>query len=319
MQADGEDKKWELFNSIISEIDSKNALDDIILIGGWALILYRMHYKNSNIPSKSTSDIDFLFRQPPKIKNPFQIEKMLIEKGFSRESSLTTKECRYRHHLLDIDFLIPLVGSPGKEGVVKIHGYNVSATRLRYLDIATMITIKIKYNGSIVTLPHPAAYTYGKYMTAPLRKDKVKMAKDIDTAKHLSNFIMEEEEHMEVFYKLLNKVNPSWNTKFFRIIKELNPYFHDVLNEFISKKKVNEFVAENKIDESRKGLLLLSDMILVEKNLEKYRIPVYIKILEGLKPSHIQYFVNSFLLKGKTDVSAEEINKSKRKKSQTDH
>jgi len=124
----------------------------------------------------------------------------------------------------------------------------------------------------------------------------------------------ESEEQLEVFYKLLKKVKPSWNAKFFKVLQEFNPYFYSYLMEYVSNKRVEEFIVENRVDKNKKNLLMLSDAIILEKNLEKYREPVFCKVLEGLEPSNIPYFVNSFLIKGKSDVLAKDINNSKNKK-----
>jgi len=73
MQKQREEERIELFDSIIKEIDNNGALNEIVLIGGWALILYREHFKSAMIPYKSTADIDFLFWQPPKMKNSLKV------------------------------------------------------------------------------------------------------------------------------------------------------------------------------------------------------------------------------------------------------
>ncbi|HSA34153.1 MAG TPA: hypothetical protein P5077_10540, partial [bacterium] len=63
-QVVNERQQLALFNSIVKELDSHGSLDDMILIGGWALKMYHHHYGDPKIPVKSTTDADFLFRDP---------------------------------------------------------------------------------------------------------------------------------------------------------------------------------------------------------------------------------------------------------------
>ncbi len=310
-QEQGEEKRLELFTSIIKELSDRKALEDMVLIGGWTLMLYRQHYQDNRIPMKSTTDVDFLFRNPPKVKNPFPIGDYLLSKGFTAEYSRTTGECRYKNSTLDIDFLIPHTGSADQAGVVAIPGYGIKASRLRYLDLSTAFTIQVDYNGAKITVPHPVAYTYGKFLVGPQRKNPVKKDKDLDTARKMSEYLQGNKDHMMKLHTMLEILPESWNAKFFESVRLHYASFYKVLTDFRKEQFVSSHMSAHSISSDKKPLLEAAEEILLSRNCEKHRTAVYQKVLEGLPLNTIPFYVNAFINKGKGDSPVSEILKTK--------
>jgi len=310
-----EKRQLALFDSIVKELDSHGSLDDMILIGGWALRMYQRHYGNPRIPVKRTTDADFLFRNPPRVKNPFPVDTMLREKGFKLRMSPITDQYQYKHELLDIDFLMPHIGPADQASSKKIPGYGVEATRLRYLDLATEFTIQVDYNGSRLTVPHPAAYTYLKYIVGSLpSRSADKARKDIDTANRMSDFLASDEKQMQVLNSVMERSPDPWNKKFYGSVEVNNPPFLGKIRNFREEQVVTEFMVKNGIKHSSREELLLAEKSIVSLHLEKHREAIYRKTMEGLQPVHFAYFVNNYLIKGKGAVAVSEIVKSIRAK-----
>lgn len=303
-----------LFNSIIKELDSHGSLDDMILIGGWALKMYRHHYRDPKIPVKYTTDADFLFRDPPRVKNPFPLDNMLREKGFKVRVSPITNQCQYKHELLDIDFLMPHTGSADQAPSKKIPGYGIEAARLRYLDLATEFTIQVDYNGALLTVPHPAAYTYLKYIVGslPSRSDN-KARKDIDTANRMSDFLVLDEKQMQVLNSIMERCPDPWNRKFSKSVGLNNLPFLDKIQRFREELFVTRFMVDNRIKHISRERLLLAEKSIVLLHFEKHRDAIYRKTMAGLPSSHIPFYVNRYLLKDNGEASVADILKAKNK------
>ena len=304
-------ERQDFFDSLLRDLNEKKALDNMILVGGWALNLYNHHYKNPLIPTKNTVDIDFLFREKTKIKEPFALDKFLEDRGFTTKVSQLTGERKFVNDKMDIDFLIPLVGRETENSIVPIKEYNVEATKLRYLDISTKFTINIDYNGMNLTLPHPAAYTYAKFMVFPLRYNKEKALKDLDTAKKMSEYISSDKKQLDNLVKMMEYLPEKWNSRFLDIVKENANDFYEKVMTARMERVVDVYMNTNNISNDKKNMLLDAEEIIVEKNFVKHREKIFEKSLEGLKEKDIPAYVNSVLNKGK-ELSVKDFEHQKR-------
>ncbi|HSA34873.1 MAG TPA: GSU2403 family nucleotidyltransferase fold protein, partial [bacterium] len=249
------------------------------------------------------------------VKNPFPIDIMLREKGFKVKMSPITNQCQYKHDLLDIDFLIPHLGSADQAPSKKIPGYGIEAACLRYLDLATEFTIQVNYNGTRLTVPHPAAYTYLKYIVGALPSRSMhKARKDIDTAKRMSDFLMSDEKQMQTLNSVMERCPDPWNKKFYKSVETNNPPFLGKVQSFREEQSVTGFMVKNGIRHAYREALLLAEKSIVALHLEKHREAIYHKTIDGLQPSLFAYFVNHYLVKGKGDIAVADIVKSRRAK-----
>ena len=73
-----EDKRFGLFKGIINELAKENALDDLVLIGSWALYYYKIYFNESeSIPAVRTTDLDFLIPSGRVINKEKNLHKLL--------------------------------------------------------------------------------------------------------------------------------------------------------------------------------------------------------------------------------------------------
>lgn len=124
---------YKLFHDILSVFHRAGVLENVIVIGSWALPIYKNYFNDSpQIPILRTSDIDFLFPNPPKIDNKVNIPELLGKYGFEEQFSLISNHIKYVHPDLEIEFLIPEIGKERKSPIM-ISEYNVTAQPMRYL------------------------------------------------------------------------------------------------------------------------------------------------------------------------------------------
>ena len=78
-----------LFLKIIEKLNTGGVLRDVVLIGSWALPIYKTYFDDDpEIPILRTTDVDFLLGMPPNIKGKFYIPLALSELDFEAEWSL---------------------------------------------------------------------------------------------------------------------------------------------------------------------------------------------------------------------------------------
>ena len=103
----------KLFLNLLHVLDRENVLQDLIIIGGWSLLIYREHYNNPlTISSIRTADIDFLVTANQKFTHTIDINELFKREGFEQVFSLNRGYIKYVHTELEAEFLVPLVGRP---------------------------------------------------------------------------------------------------------------------------------------------------------------------------------------------------------------
>lgn len=59
----------DLFLRIIAGLDDGGVLQQVVLIGSWALRVYQTHFDNNpEVPILTTTDVDFLVPNPPRLE-----------------------------------------------------------------------------------------------------------------------------------------------------------------------------------------------------------------------------------------------------------
>lgn len=78
-----EKSQFDLCLRVLKKLHHAGVLDDVIVIGSWALYFYKFYFKgNEYVPDIRTRDIDFLVPLPPRLKHKADIPEMLKELGF---------------------------------------------------------------------------------------------------------------------------------------------------------------------------------------------------------------------------------------------
>lgn len=183
----------DLFESILRDFDTAGVLQDFILIGNWALQIYREHFDGDpQIPRVSTLDIDFLLPNPPRIRQPVDIGSILSKHALEEERSIDGKMAKFVGEEFEVEFLIPDKGR-GIQGGYPVKELGIIAQPLRYLSFLVDTSETMRYKGMSVRVPEPATFVLMKYLLIIKRTGKYvsKIAKDVRTAEDLGFFLLE--------------------------------------------------------------------------------------------------------------------------------
>ncbi len=93
-----------------------------MVIGSWAEFLYAYYFNSEFLPNIRTRDIDFLYPNIRKPAKPVQLERKMVEAGFTiARDTLTEVVKMFKEDLLEIEFITRQVGASGK-GYLDIPG-----------------------------------------------------------------------------------------------------------------------------------------------------------------------------------------------------
>ena len=119
------EKQLEAFWYTIRVLDETSALPHVMVIGSWAEYLYTYYLNSEYLPNIRTRDIDFLYPNIRKPAKPVQLERKMVEAGFTIDrDSLTEVVKMFKEDLLEIEFITRQVGASGK-GYLDIPGIGI--------------------------------------------------------------------------------------------------------------------------------------------------------------------------------------------------
>ena len=210
-------------------------LDDIVIVGGWVPFLYdRYGQMSSPHPLPRTMDIDIAVPRHIKRHGGRTIDELLSQAGYqARVSSSDIPVVRYELDApaVEIEFLTPEIGKPGKAVVGVQRGLNAQA--LRYLQILLQNTRKIKIRDTIgdfdinldVTVPSAGAFVYQKGLTLSRssRRSPDKISKDLY---YIFRFLDSSGEPRDSITTEICSLRSGYHPKWFRtFVTNLNDYF----------------------------------------------------------------------------------------------
>lgn len=175
---------------LIQEIEElsvilKPWMDQIVLGGGIALILYDTILSKANAGAVGTLDIDFLIpRKPVKPLSP-SIARLLVDHDYEpKNKSLDNPSVQsFVKELDDIEFEIEFLTdnkSRKKEEVVVIKEAGIHAQPLSYLEMSLQEATPLHLpNGEEILVAKPEAWVFHKGLTFPKRENRLKKLKDL--------------------------------------------------------------------------------------------------------------------------------------------
>lgn len=222
-------------------------LGQIVIIGGWAMYVYRVFLDPSGPMPMTTSDLDIAAPGPLKPSGsdvdlaaggPIKasvpsIEDLFEKKGYElvpfsgNEPAITKFEKKGEP---EVEFLLPLKGQGGNDSM-RLQG-NIVAVCKRYLDVVVQNPVRVDISAAIgktpgslaIRVPMPSAYLFHKGLSFVQRSDKVKKSKDLAYMFELmNNFPKLRPDLLPGIAKLGHPA--SWK-KTFR--KNLEPLFKDL-------------------------------------------------------------------------------------------
>jgi len=124
------------------------------------------------------------------------------------------------HPELMVEFLTPERGR-GVNGPVSLKGWGVNATALRFLDFLVKDTIRVKFEGIDVIVPHPARFALHKLVVAQRRKNKDKAIKDNRVAAYIIKDLMDNGEEKQI-RSIYQEFSLPWRKKILSVLKEMD-------------------------------------------------------------------------------------------------
>lgn len=224
-------ERSKLFEDVLRKLYSQGVLEDLILIGSWSLYLYKKHFKdNALVPLKRTLDIDFLIPNPPKIRHKVDVEALLNELGFDPVHNMMNHLTKYVHPALTIEFLMNQKGR-GEIDVCKVNDLSVTAVQLRYLSLLEDNLIKVNYEGMLIQVAEPSAFTLHKYIVSGRRLKEEKAVKDLATAKEMTDFLLTLPDERRKLQEIFTGLPKGWKKSIIDVVKLEHKELFSLLNE----------------------------------------------------------------------------------------
>lgn len=213
-----EKNQYELCIEVLKRLKKAGVLNDIILIGSWCIPFYKNYFKGVRYPTAiKTRDIDFLVPIPSKTKKKTDIPELLKDLGFIVGFKGHEGYIQLEHSDLIIEFLVPEKGR-GLDKPYKLPQFGLNAQALRFLELLTRETIKVKIEGIELSLPHPANFAFHKLIISQRRLKEEKALKDVNTAVEILNALIDKNDLRKI-RSVFDSLLPKWQKK---IIEKLD-------------------------------------------------------------------------------------------------
>lgn len=224
------EKERDLFWAVLINLNKADVLRGIVLIGGWCPLIYKEYFGNPvEISVQRTADLDILVPNPPCIHKEVDVSLILKELGFDRKVSPFDGYEKYVHPDLEVEFLTPERGR-GREKPYTIDKLHVNAQGLRYLDLIQSHVMKTSFRGISLNVPEPTAYVLHKFIVSGRRKKSFKKGKDIETARQIGEYLLEQEDQRKKMRKIYVGMPEKWKKDLLKIVKEASETMYFFLN-----------------------------------------------------------------------------------------
>ncbi len=219
--------QYDLCCEVLHRLHAAGVLSSLVLTGSWCLLLYRQYFGQSDLfSSLRTRGMDFLVPIPPRINVQVDLPSLLENLGFLTDYKGEAGYMQLLHPEVMLEFLVPERGR-GSDRPFDLPQLGVNAQRLRFMEIALMYPIELKFSNIPVRVPHPACFSLHKLLVAPRRKDAKKKARDIASATELLDLLFQHREEA-MLKQVLARFPKSWRKT---ISKTLRDAGQDALNE----------------------------------------------------------------------------------------
>lgn len=216
------EEKYKLLSAVLKELQKKDVLDGLIIVGSWCQYYYKILFDNAlEIPLLRTTDIDFLVPNPSKFKNKVDVSDLLNLLGFDSDFDYSTGLVKYVHPDLEIQFLTPALGRV-KDTPYEIKKLNINAEGLTYMKMLQDYKFNMTHNSVRIWLPEPEAYSLHKILISHKRKNTAKKEKDLVAAKSIGEFCLEYETHKERLKNIYDHMPKKWQRTVSGILKQLS-------------------------------------------------------------------------------------------------
>lgn len=216
-----EEKQYELCLEILRRFHKAKILNHLVLIGSWSVFFYKDYFSSKPLmdyTALKTRDMDFLIRMPGKIEQVVDIPTLLKDLGFVTTLRGDKGYRKLDHPYLIVEFLVPEKG----KGIDKPYPFpklGVNAQTLRFLDLLSDNTIRVKIEDFYLTLPHPANFALHKLIVSQRRDKEDKSIKDKEIGIKILNALSSKGE-ANIINSVFSSVPKSWQRKIIKGLKE---------------------------------------------------------------------------------------------------
>ncbi|MBR0439582.1 MAG: hypothetical protein IJK27_02320 [Bacilli bacterium] len=200
---------------ILQVLNDEGILSNVIIIGSWSLFFYKEIFENFS-PMVRTRDIDFYVPSPKQIKERDNVIASLksLNYDFIRDT-LTHKSTFISPDDFELEFLTKL--NKDNLACVKLGNTNIYAESISYVEIFSNNYVEILYQGIKVKVASPASYVLQKLLINNKRKDKKE--KDIESVRHVLNYINGSRKYSEELKTLFESLPKTWKKKIKSIVE----------------------------------------------------------------------------------------------------
>jgi len=133
----------ELMDKVLTVINHKGILDEIIIVGSWCLYFYRWGFEEGKTLSKiKTKDVDICVHSLIKSPKSVDLPALLTPLDFEIKSA-GDNFIFLIHPLLKIEFLSPEKGR-GTDEPLRLPNFGITAQPLRFLDLLEKEVITVE-------------------------------------------------------------------------------------------------------------------------------------------------------------------------------
>jgi len=216
-----EKKTFNLCFEVLKRFEKEKILKHVVLVGSWCVYFYKYYFESEEYSTYiRTKDMDFVIPIPPKFNKEIHIFDLLKDLGFVEEYKGSKGYVKLDHPDLAIEFLVSERGR-AHDKPYPIPQLAINAQPLRFLDFLVDNTIKIKFEGVKIILPHPAAYALHKFIIFKRRKNIDKHDRDIEGALRVFRELVHHNQKNEI-KGIFNKMHTKWQKEIIRNLKSIN-------------------------------------------------------------------------------------------------
>lgn len=205
-----EKSQSDLCRQVLHRLAGRGLLSQLMLIGSWCLLSYEDYFRGASYhPDIRTRDLDLLIPRPLRLVRKTDLFALLEDLGFVLDFKGEGGWITFQHPELILEFLVPERGG-GTNQPVAVPALGINAQALRFLDLLLADPVQLRFQGVLVTVPHPATFALHKLIIAARRKND-KGERDRAQAVQLLHTLVEAGE-TETIRQRLEGLPKRWQT-----------------------------------------------------------------------------------------------------------
>jgi len=206
---------------VLRRLQMHGILNHLTLIGSWCLLLYRQYFdRDALFSGLRTRDMDFLVSIPLSLRQKVDVPELFKDLGFLIDYKGGDGYMQLIHPEVMLEFLVSQHGREDNRPY-DLPQLGLNAQPLRYLDVALMNPITLRFEDVPVSVPHPACFALHKLLVAPRRKEPFKRERDVEIAVELLTLLLNRKDQ-DVLKDVFNRFPKSWRKTVLKVLQVTN-------------------------------------------------------------------------------------------------